>query len=172
MPASANWPDRTLINPTLTVSCAFAADGASSAAASAPNRTTDVGIFHPPACSIFSATVTAAIPEVNFVRARLRRVPGRPCCVGPAELRCRIVGGGPHARLADGRRSRHHLWPERPNSHISAASGVLFVRLDDCLERHAPPSGHRLHRPLVIGLVVTGGVGTGGTGRPRRHAAD
>src|SRR5262249_47058950 len=48
MPASANWPDRTLISPILTVPCAFAVEMPSSSAMAQPNPTRNRVIVHPP----------------------------------------------------------------------------------------------------------------------------
>src|SRR5262249_23504078 len=48
MPASANWPDSTLISPILTVPCALAVEMPSSSAMAQPNPTRNRVIVHPP----------------------------------------------------------------------------------------------------------------------------
>src|SRR6516162_4331770 len=67
MPASANWPDRTLISPILTVPCALADAMPSSSAMTQPNPTRSPVIVHPPGLLVAEQLQKIVLMEVCAV---------------------------------------------------------------------------------------------------------
>src|SRR5262245_7701409 len=136
MPASANWPERTLISPILTVPCALADETPSTSATAQPSPTRIRFIVILPACSLpnnckkivlmkvcavekfgdrggghrptFAAGVSHGCNVGSRRRFRPARAPAHVTRPGHAELKVRALARAPHGRAAADARNRRN----------------------------------------------------------------
>src|SRR5262245_2737198 len=107
MPASANWPERTLISPILTVPCALADETPSTSATAQPSPTRIRFIVILPACSLPNNC------KKNCTHESLRgREVRRPRRWAPPHLRNGVTRGC-------NVRSRPRFRPARASAHIT-----------------------------------------------------
>src|SRR5262245_16838129 len=135
MPASANWPDSTLISPTLTVPCALADAVATSSASAEPSaRTVRFITFLPEVCfGVVEENCTHERLHGRIVRGKAaRRVVGhRPTAItAPARCLGSTMSGdeaGPRGDAA-GHRAADQPGVLRVAMPASAAGGAAAAR--------------------------------------------
>src|SRR5262249_36698930 len=118
MPASANWPERTLISPILTVPCALADETPSRSATAQPSPTRFRFMI------ILPVLAAEQLQKIVLMKVcAVEKFGGRGRCALPLLRHCPV-----HPSLPD--MTRHGQWPPGPALTKLPECGIHEVRRD------------------------------------------